>query len=523
MRNKLLAFALVAGACAAALAFGLLGGSGPTAAKAASHREAPLIALDPPADITDFFMFRSYQPGNEDKVVLVMNVYPFEEPSGGPNYYNFDPSVRYSFHIDNNLDGVAEDWSIDFQFKNEIRGAVNDLGLPLDYVGGLPPSGSPLIPPITNLGNPGDDPAGNAGLGLRQKYTVTLHQGTTASGRTVLGSDFIAVPSDVGPRTMPNYHSLAQQGLYDLGNGIKVFAGQRQDPFYIDLGAAFDSLNLRAEPPVVDDSMGNVNQFGVNQLSNYGVNTIAVELPISMLTQDGKGPSATSQPLLGAYAATYRPKVTVRGGPNAGPDVQVQRLANPLVNELIIGTKDKDYWNTEEPENEQQFLGYYLKPRFAAALQLAFGLNTGCALPVPGCQPASPEPVSLSPPLSNFNRTDLVAVLLQYPGAHPGQLSDLLRLDVSTPPTPLASQNRLPAVLGGDAAAWPNGRRPRDDVTDTAIRVVGGPNYINAHAGDGVNIDDAPLPAAFPFEADPADGRDYKSNGVQTPHLNPAP
>ena len=129
----------------------------------------------------------------------------------------------------------------------------------------------------------------------------------------------------------------------------------------------------------------------------------------------------------------------------------------------------------------------------------------------------------MRPPLSNFNRTDLVAVLLQYPGAHPGRLSDLLRLDVSTPPTPLASQNRLPAVLGGDAAAWPNGRRPRDDVTDTAIRVVGGPNYINAHAGDGVNIDDAPLTAAFPFLADPADGRDYKSNGVQTPHLNPAP
>src|SRR5262249_2213034 len=134
MRNKLLAFAMVAGGCAAALALGLLGGSGPTAAKAASHREAPLISLDPPADITDFFMFRSYQPGDGDKVVLVMNVIPFEEPSGGPNYYNFDPSVRYSFHIDNNLDGVADDWSIDFNFRNEIRGATNDLGLPLDYV-----------------------------------------------------------------------------------------------------------------------------------------------------------------------------------------------------------------------------------------------------------------------------------------------------------------------------------------------------------------------------------------------------
>src|SRR5262249_36794530 len=362
MRNRLLALALVSCACAAAVALGLVGAGGPTAARAASHREAPLISLDPPADITDFFMFRSYQPGNEDKVVLVMNVYPFEEPSGGPNYYNFDPSVRYSFHIDNNLDRVADDSSIDFRFRNEIRGAVNDLGLPLDYVGGLPPSGSQVIPPITNLGNPGDDPSGNAGLGLRQQYTVTLHRGPSASGRTVLGSNFIAVPSDVGPRTMPNYHNLAQQGIYNLGNGIKLFAGQRQDPFYIDLGAAFDSLNLRAQPPIVDDSMGNTNQFGVNMLANYGVNTIAIELPISMLTRDGKNASETTQPLLGAYASTSRPKVTVRGAPSAGPYVQVQRLANPLVNELLIGTKDKDYWNTQEPQDEQQFLGYYLKP-----------------------------------------------------------------------------------------------------------------------------------------------------------------
>jgi hypothetical protein len=242
-----------------------------------------------------------------------------------------------------------------------------------------------------------------------------------------------------------------------------------------------------------------------------------------MLTSDGGSAGSTSQPLLGAYASTSRPKVTVLqgGGNNSGPFVQVQRLANPLVNEVIIGTKDKDRWNSTEPQDEQQFLGYYLQPRFAAALELAFGFPTGCALPVPGCQPASPEPVSLNPPLSNFNRTDLVAVLLQYPGANPGRLSDLLRLDLSVAPTPLGSQNRLPAVLGGDNAAWPNGRRPRDDVTDVAVRVAGGPNYINAHAGDGQNIDDAPLVSSFPFLASATDGRDYKSNGTSTPHQNP--
>jgi hypothetical protein len=512
----------VAAAGTVAAIAGVFGGAGPTGAQAASHREAPLIANDPTADITDFFMFRSYEPGQEDKVVLVMNVIPGEEPSAGPNYYNFDPSVRYSFSIDNNKDGIADDMRIDFRFRNEIRGAVDALGLPLSYVGGLPPSGGSLIPPITNLGKAGDDPAGNAGLGLRQRYTVTVNRGRGASGRTVLGDKFIAVPSNVGPRTTPDYPNLRNQGVYDLGNGIRVFAGQSQDPFYIDLGAVFDSLNLRKIPPIVDDSQGDTNQFGINMLSNFNVNTIAVELPASMVTSDGGSASSTSQPLLGSYASTSRPKVTVRGGGNnAGPFVQVQRLANPLVNEVIIGTKDKDRWNATEPEDEQQFLGYYLQPRFSAALELAFGFPTGCALPVPNCQPASPEPVSLDPPLGNFNRTDLVAVLLQYPGDHPGRLADLLRLDLSTPPTPLASQNRLPAVLGGDAAAWPNGRRPRDDVTDVAVRVAGGPNYINAHAGDGQNIDDAPLTSSFPFLAPATDGRNYVSGTTSTPHQNP--
>ena len=467
MKKRVLACVLIVAAGAVALVAAFAGETGPRAAEAASHREAPLIAMDPTADITDFFMFRSYEAGQEDKVVLVMNVIPGEEPSAGPNYYNFDPSVRYSFNIDNNLDGRAEDIRIEFQFRNEIRGVVDALGLPLSYVGGLPPQGTAVIPPITNLGKPGDDPGGNAGLGLRQKYSVTLRQGPSATGRTVLADDLISVPSNVGPRTMPNYRNLAAQGIYNLGNGIRVFAGQRQDPFYIDLGAVFDSLNLRAIPPVVNDAMGNVNQFGVDMLSNFGVNTIAIELPARLLTADaggaGTGAGATSQPLLGGYASTERPKVTVRsGGRDVGPFVQVQRLANPLVNELIIGTKDKDRWNALSPDQEQLFLGYYLKPRVAAALQLAFGLPTGCALPVPGCQPSPPAGAVLNPPLENYNRTDLVAVLLQYPGATPGLYSDLLRLDLRTPVTrPVSAQNRLPAVLGGDAAAWPNGRHRR--------------------------------------------------------------
>ncbi len=412
-------------------------GPGPSPAKAASHREAPLIANDPAADITDFFMFRSIQPGQADKVDLIMNVIPGEEPSAGPNYYNFDPSVAYTFHVDNNKDGNADDIEFEFRFTNEIRGIVNDAGLPLSYV---------ALPPITSLDG--------AGLGLRQHYTITMVKN---GHRTELApmTEKIAVPSNVGPRTMPDYDGLAAQGMYNLGDGIRVFAGQRDDPFFIDLGAAFDTLNLRSP--------------GTDMLSGFNVNTIALEVPASLLTQDQGSPTTTTQPKLGAYASTSRPRVTVRGdrGVHRGSQhfVQVQRLANPLINELIIGTKDKDRWNALEPEDESQFLDYYENPRLALALSIVFG-----------------APVPATP------RHDLENVLLKYGPTDTG-FSELLRLDVSSAP----------------GASWPNGRKPADDVTDTAIQVVGGPAF--AGAGDNVSANDKVLPNVFPFEATPWDGR----------------
>jgi hypothetical protein len=430
----------LAGAALALLVLRL--GSGPSPANAASHREAPLISNDPPADITDFYMFRSTAPGQADKVELIMDVIPFEEPSGGPNYYNFDPSVAYRFHVDNDKDGDAEDVTFEFRFTSEIRGVVNALGLPLSYVGGVPPATGAVIPPITSLDSPG--------LGLRQHYTVTMIRN---GHRTVLSpmTDKIAVPSNVGPRTMPDYDALAAQGMYDLGGGIRVFAGQRDDPFFIDLGAAFDTLNLRS--PATD------------MLSGFNVNTIALEIPASLLTRDHKSPGQTGQPLLGAYASTSRPKVTVKGIPRGVRMMQVQRLANPLVNELIIGTKDKDRWNTLDPNQESQFLDYYENPRLALALSLVFG-----------------APVPATP------RHDLENALLKYGPTDHGH-SELLRLNVSSAP----------------GASWPNGRKPADDVTDTAIQVVGGPAF--AGAGDGVGVNDKVLPNVFPFLASPWDGR----------------
>jgi hypothetical protein len=451
----------------------------PEAANAASHREAPLISLDPTADITDFFFFRSYEAGNADKVDLIMNVIPGEEPSSGPNYWNFDPSVTYAFNVDNNRNGVANDVRFEFHFQNEIRGVVRDLKLPLSYVGGV--TG---VPPITDFNSPG--------FGLRQHYTVTMFRGKEKKGKE-LASGLIAAPSRVGPRTMPSYDSLAAQGIYNLGNGMKVFAGQRDDPFYIDLGATFDSLNFRRNPPLLtaaEDAQDNVNPYGVDTLSGFNVHSIALEVPASLLTSDQRGADTTAQPKLGAYAETERPKEMVFSESNPAKDkdhgktVQVQRLANPLVNEAIIGTVDKDLWNRLDPEDESRFLDYYVHPRLALALQLATGF-----------------PAAVGP------RDDLVNLLLKYAPSD-SQLSELLRLDVSVPPTPLPAQRRMTVLASpADPAGWPNGRRPKDDVTDIAVRVVGGMTYIAARAGDGINTNDVALPSQFPFIASPHDGR----------------
>lgn len=443
----------------------LVVGTAPISSSAASHREAPLISMDPTADITDFFMFRSYESGREDNIVLILDVIPGEEPSAGPNYYNFDPSVLYAINLDNDQDGTADDIRFEFEFKTEIRGVVRQLDLFLSFV---------ALPPITSLRG-----AGSEGLGLRQIYTVTMVRGNQ---RRVLAKDLVVVPSNVGPRTMPDYESLVQQGIYELDDGGRVFAGQRDDPFYIDLGAIFDTLNVRNP--------------GVDMLSGFNVHSIALEVPASWLTEDEAGPNDTESPVLGGYASTYRRSTTVLRQDTAAEErevsdediqaaqetsgawVQVQRLANPLVNEVIIATEHKDRWNMTDPWRERRFVRYYNNPRLVTALEAVFGVDAQPLL-------------------------DLRDVFLTYTPGRYGRLSELLRLDISVPSVPLASQNRL-TVLAGDNAGWPNGRRPIDDVTDVAIRVVGGINYANA--GDNVNANDRPLPDTFPFLPTPWDG-----------------
>ncbi|MGH8650916.1 MAG: DUF4331 domain-containing protein [Gammaproteobacteria bacterium] len=438
-----------------------------TITQAASHREAPLIALDPAADITDVYAFRSWE--DDSKVLFVMNVIPAQEPSSGPNYFFFDDKVAYDFNLDIDQDGVAEDIIYRVQFKTQIRPPFNDL--PVSYAGVDPVPGLP--PAITDL-----DGDGATGLGLRQTYTVTEIQGKR---RTVLAKGLFAVPSNVGPRTMPDYEGLADKGIFSLTNGGRVFAGQRDETFYIDLGATFDTLNFRAAAPILtdpQDANDGRNPFGNDMFSGFNVNTIAIEIPISELS-----------PVIGMYASTSRGR-------------QVARMGNPLVNELIIGTGTKDRWNAEDPKREKQFLDFYLNPRLVAVINLAFGTV-----------------------FSTANRTDLVAALLKYPGQDPtsctnaNRCSELLRLDARVAPTAPENQKRL-GGLAGDVAGFPNGRRPNDDVTDIVLRVAAGfllgpvPNLgdgVNFNIGaPGTNITANGIYTRFPFLPTPFDGRNRR-------------
>jgi hypothetical protein len=486
-------------------------------AEAASHREAPLIALDPSADNTDVYAFVSYDKENlardpaDRRVTFIMNVNPGQDPSDGPNYFNFDDDVLYAINIDNDRDGKADDIVYEFRFKTENRSvaAVSDLGSPLPYIG------NPNIPAAAFQGITALDGAGSEGLTRRQTYSVTeVRHGK----RTELfkGKTLIAVPSNAGPATIPEYEDLAAQGIYsDKMNGIRVFAGQRAETFYIDLGAVFDTLNLRRPLPALtdkEDANDFGNPFGVNRFSGANISTIAIEVPITRITRDGK-PAASKNKLIGMYASTARSKVRVLRKPDetaveAGPFVQVSRMANPLVNELIITTPFKDEWNASEPENEANFQKFYKKPVVATELNLVFGVDI---VPMDG-SPAA-------------NRTDLMKLLLKYPGqdlkgSDCGKpCAELLRLDLLVAPTAPENQRRLGSALSGDPAGFPNGRRPNDDVTDIVVRVVGGTNYIAAHIGDGVNfLQGAPgsnltpngISKIFPFLPTPYDGRNRR-------------
>ncbi len=442
-------------------------------AGASSHREAPLIAQDPTADATDFYMFVS--PDKPDTVTFIANYVPFQYPGGGPNFYPFGDDVLYRINIDNNADAIPDIW-YDFQFKTTVKNPNTFL-----YNTG----------PITKL----DDSTWNSA----QTYTVTRTKNGTS---TVLGSNLTMPPDYVGNKSVPDYNALAQAAVHDL-NGTMVFAGQRDDPFFVDLGSTFDLLTIRPGPP------GNKGG-GYDDLAGFNVNTIAVQVPISELTV----PPRTG---IGAWTTSYRRSTRVLGdkgtSTSTGDWVQVSRLGHPLVNEVVVPLAFKDYWNSSKPSGDAVFLGGVTDPEPARLLHALYGLNV----------PPTP-------------RNDLVAIFLtgidgvnKPTGVVP---AEELRLNTAISPAKLNVSNGLTAFFGarcgllaGDTAGYPNGRRLSDDVVDIALQAVAGGTPFtpetnvapNNQLGDGVDENDVPFLATFPYVAPPHSGSEFLQRHTQAP------
>ena len=438
-----------------------------TTPRASSHREAPLISQDPLADNTDTFAFVS--PASPDKVVLIANYIPLQAPYGGPNFFKFDDNVLYEIHVDNNGDAV-EDLTYQFRFRTVMMNPNTFL-----YNTG----------PITSL----DDPDFN----VRQYYSVTEVSGPRRTGAAnVLATDLPSPPVNVGTRSTPNYAALS--GVQTMqSDGTSVFAGQRDDPFFVDLGAAFDLLGIRVLP---GDGGG-----GRDGLKGFNVHSIALEIPIARLSRSGSTPSSASDPsaVIGVWATASRLSMTTRTAgseTSSGNWVQVSRLGQPLVNEVVIPRALKDAFNGLEPTGDAAALPVVLDPEVPKLLEALFGI--------------------VSPPAP---RNDLVTIFLTgIPGLNqpPGvRASEMLRLNMAIPPT------RRPESLGvleGDLAGFPNGRRLEDDVTDIALKAMAGatpltPPFnagVNRRLGDGVDRNDVRFLDSFPYLATPHPGNDGK-------------
>jgi hypothetical protein len=402
-----------------------------------SHREAPSISKDPVADNTDTYAFVS--PDKPSTVTLIMNYIPGEAPAGGPNFYEFGSDVLYEFVIDNDGDAVAN-VKYQFRFHSEVKNKNTFL-----YNFGQITS---LTSPVWNR---------------VQKYSVTR---VTAGHTEVLGTDLMCPPVNIGPRSTPNYANLAAAAVHTLKDGSKVFAGQRRDGFFVDLGSIFDLADLRPFENL--HLIPTPATAGHDALANANVHTIALQVPKTKLTKGGHNPTSITAPrsTIGIYARASRRRARILHGSKdieSGPWIQVSRLGNPLINEVITPMAKKDYWNSKRPVGDHEFVKEVQHPELAGLLNVLY----------PG---VFPHIAAYTKP-----RADLQAILMTgIPGGivsgfqnYTGPvIADLLRLNLAIPPT-TSSPNAL-GVVGGDLAGFPNGRRVFDDVVTIEIRAIAG-------------------------------------------------
>jgi hypothetical protein len=461
--KKLILAAVVA---ASALVVALSSGS--------SHREAPLSSIDPTGDDTDVYAFTANDaPG---ALTVVSNWIPFEDPAGGPNFYSFDPKAHYYVNIDNTGDG-AYDVRYEFAFKTRVLNRNSFL-----YA----------LPGVSGIRDPK--------LNVQQSYTVTreTYRGGRLRSEKVLGRGIPVAPNNAGPKTFPNYDAVASQAVRKIRGGGTVFAGQREDPFYVDLGVTFDDINFRP-------GTGTGNQGGgKDDLAGYNVHSIVLQVPEGQVTRNGRsvsGPGA-SNAVIGVWSSTERRRVEVTNSSRQrtrDPWVQVSRLGNPLINEVIIPLGQKDKFNRTQPQDDLKNFGKYaLNPELAAVMNALFKVG-------------APEK----------NRTDIVQALLT---GLPGKTAigkrpapaDTLKLNLGVPPT--AQPNRL-GVLAGDLGGFPNGRRLTDDVVDISLQVVAGSLKGNkVPLGDGVDQNDKSFPTRFPYVASPFSGLDSQLKRMEPAH-----
>lgn len=467
-------------------------------AAASSHREAPFITRQPKVDGTDLYMFRSYETGRSGYITLIANYQPLQAAYAGPNYFSMDPDALYEIHIDNNGD-AKEDLTFQFRFNNQNKDAKLSVG------------GKQVAIPLIINGSTDINLVNSSGLNQRETFSVAVVRGHRRSGdRQAVtnavggGSTFDKPVDNIGNKSISNYPAYANKHIYSINipgcaTPGKMFVGQRKDPFVVNLGETFDLINIKAPATAFDP---NAEKAAHDSLADSNVTAIELELPIACVTNG-------TEPVIGAWTtASLRQGRVINPAPKGGAAskeggawTQVSRLGMPLVNEVVIGLKDKDHFNHSKPSDDGQFIDYVTNPTLPALIEILFG-NAGAKAP------------------TNFPRNDLVTVFLTgIPGINqPAKVvaSEMLRLNTTTPVS--ATQSRL-GVIGGDAAGFPNGRRPGDDVVDIALRVVMGrlcklsigcvPS--DAPAGsldftDGAYIDSSFFDNSFPYLKAPLPG-----------------